>query len=48
MKSSPFKINYRREPRMAFNIRKKNMKAEEFAKEMKDKYEEAKVALVKS
>jgi len=49
-KSSLFKVNYRREPRMGFDIRKKrkNMKAEEFVKEMKDKYEEAKVVLVKS
>jgi len=50
MKSSPFKINYGREPRMGFNIRKKgkNIKAEEFVKEMKDRYEKTKAALVKS
>jgi len=50
MKLSPFKVNYGREPRMGFDIRKKgkNVKAEEFVKEMKDKYEEAKVVLVKS
>jgi len=36
-KISPFKVNYRREPRMGFNIRKKekNEKAEEFAREIK-------------
>ena len=35
---------------MGFDIRKKekNVKAEEFVKEMKDRYEEAKVALIKS
>ena len=49
-KSSPFQINYRREPRMGFNIRKKgkNEKAEEFAREMKERYEEARATLVKS
>jgi len=49
-KSSPFKINYRRELRMGFDIRKKekNVKAEKFVKEMKDRHEEAKAALVKS
>jgi len=49
-KSSPFKINYKREPRMDFDIRKKgkNVKTKEFVKEMKDRYEEAKVALIKS
>ena len=49
-KSSPFKVNYGRKPRMGFDIRKKrkNVKAEEFVKEMKDRYEEVKVALIKS
>ena len=49
-KLSPFQINYRREPRMGFNIRKKgkNEKAEEFAREMKERYEEARATLVKS
>ena len=49
-KSSPFQINYGREPRMGFDIRKKgkNEKAEEFAREMKERYEEARTALVKS
>ena len=50
MKSSLFKINYRRELRIGFNIRKKgkNVKAEEFVKEIKDRHEEVKAALVKS
>jgi len=45
-----FKVNYRREPRMGFDIRKKgkNEKAEEFAREMKKRHEEARVALVKA
>jgi len=49
-KSSPFQVNYGREPRMGFDIRKKgkNEKTEEFAREMKEKYEEARVALVRS
>ena len=36
-KMSPFKVNYGREPRMGFDIRKKekNEKAEEFVREMK-------------
>ena len=47
---SLFQVNYGKEPRMGFNIRKKekNDKAEEFVKEMKERHEEAKVALVKS
>jgi len=50
MKSSLFKINYGRELRMGFNIRKKgkNVKAEEFVKEIKNRHEEVKAALVKS
>jgi len=46
---SPFKANYGREPRMSFDIRKKkkNEKAEEFVREMKERHEEARVALVK-
>jgi len=50
MKESPFKVNYRREPRIGFDIRKKgkNVKAEEFVKEMKDRHEKVKVALMKS
>ena len=50
IKPSPFKVNYGREPRMGFDIRKKrkNVKAEEFVKEIKDRYEEVKAALVKS
>jgi len=49
-KSSLFQINYGRKPRMGFDIRKKrkNKKAEEFAKEMKERHEEARAALVKS
>ena len=48
-KMSPFQVNYGREPRMGFDIRKKkkNEKAEEFAKEMKERHKEAKAVLVK-
>jgi len=48
-KMSPFQVNYGREPRMGFDIRKKkkNEKAEEFAKEMKERHEKAKAVLVK-
>jgi len=50
IKSSPFQINYEKEPRMDFDIRKKgkNEKTEEFVREMKERYEEARAALVKS
>ena len=49
-KSSLFQVNYERELRMGFDIRKKrkNEKAEEFAREMKERHEEARAALVKS
>jgi len=49
-KMSLFQVNYGREPRMGFDIRKKgkNEKAEEFVKEMKERHEEARVALVKA
>jgi len=49
-KSSPFQVNYGREPRKGFDIRKKgkNEKAEDFVKEMKEKHEEARAALVRS
>ena len=49
-KSSLFQVNYGRELRIGFDIRKKrkNEKAEEFAKEMKEKHKEARVALTKS
>ena len=49
-KMSLFQVNYGREPRMGFDIRKKekNEKAEEFAREMKERHEEARAALVKS
>ena len=49
MKSLPFKVNYRREPRMGFYIRKerKNVKVEEFMRKMKDRHEKAKTVLVK-
>jgi len=45
-----FQVNYGRELRMGFDIRKKrkNEKAEEFVREMKEKHEEVKVTLVKS
>ena len=45
-----FQVNYGRESRMGFNIRKKgkNEKTEEFVKEMKERYKEARAALVKS
>ena len=48
-KLSPFKVNYGREPRMGFEIRKKkkHTKAKEFVKEMKEMHKEAKVALKK-
>ena len=49
-KMSPFKVNYGREPRMGFDIRKKgkNEKVEEFAREMKERDKEARAALVRS
>ena len=49
-KMSLFQTNYGRELRMGFDIRKKekNKKAEEFVKEMKERHEEARAALVKS
>jgi len=49
-KTSPFQVNYERELRMGFDIRKKgkNKKAEEFARKMKERHEEARVALIKS
>ena len=49
-RSSPFQVNYERELRMGFDIRKKgkNEKAEEFVKEMKERHEEARAVLVKS
>jgi len=49
-KSSPFKVNYRRELRISFDIRKKrkNVKAEEFVREMKNRHKEAKAVLIKS
>ena len=49
-KMSPFKVNYGREPRMGFDIRKKgkNEKAEEFAREIKERHEKARAALVRS
>ena len=48
-KSSPFQVNYGRESRMGFDIRKKgkNEKAEEFVREMKERHEEARTVLVK-
>ena len=49
-KMSPFQVNYGREPKMGFDIRKKgkNEKAEEFVKEMKEKHKEVRAALVRS
>jgi len=49
-KMSPFQVNYGREPRIGFDIRKKgkNEKAEEFVREIKERHEEARAALVKS
>ena len=49
-KTSLFQVNYGRELRMGFDIRKKgkNKKAEKFVKEMKERHEEARVTLVKS
>ena len=45
-----FQINYGRELRMGFDIRKKekNEKTEEFVREMKERHKEARVALVRS
>ena len=49
-KSSLFQVNYGRELRIGFDIRKKekNEKAEEFAREIKERHEKARAALVKS
>ena len=49
-KASLFQVNYGREPRMGFDIRKKekNEKVEEFTREMKEKYEEVRAALVRA
>ena len=49
IKTSLFQVNYEREPRMGFDIRKKekNVKAEEFAREMKEKHEETRSVLVR-
>ena len=49
-KMSPFQANYGRELRMGFDIRKKgkNERVEEFVREMKERHEEARAALVKS
>ena len=45
-----FQINYGRELRMGFDIRKKekNEKTEEFVREMKERHKEARVVLVRS
>jgi len=46
---SLFKVNYGKEPRIGFEIRKKKyVKAEEFVKKIKEMYEEAKAVLRKS
>jgi len=46
----PFQINYERELRIGFDVRKKgkNEKAKEFIREMKERHEEARAALVRS
>ncbi len=48
-KMSLFQVNYGRELRMGFDIRKKgkNEKVKEFAREMKERHEKARAALVK-
>ena len=48
-KISLFQVNYGREPKIGFDIREKgkNEKAEEFVREMKERHEEARAALVK-
>ena len=48
-KLSPFQVNYGRELRIGFDIRKKgkNEKVEELAREMKESHKEVRVALVK-
>ena len=48
-KLSLFQVDYGREPRMGFDIRKKgkNEKVKEFVKEMKERYEEVRAVLVK-
>ena len=50
MKLLSFKVNYEKELRMGFEIRKKRkyIKAEEFVKEMKEMYEKVKAVLKKS
>ena len=50
IRSSLFQVNYKRELRMGFDIRKKgkNEKAEEFVREMKERYKEARAALIRS
>jgi len=49
IKLSPFKVNYEKEPRMGFEIRKKEkyMKTEEFVEEMKEMHKEVKMVLIK-
>jgi len=49
-KMSPFQANYGRKPRIGFDIRKKrkNVKAEEFAREMKKRNKEVRAVLVRS
>jgi len=48
--SLPYKVNYRKEPRIGFEIRKKekHAKPEKFVKEIKKIHEEVKVTLKKS
>jgi len=49
MKISLFQVNYKREPRMGFDVRKKgkNKKAEEFVNEIKERHEKTRAVLMK-
>jgi len=49
IKLSSFKVNYRKEPRMGFEIRKKrkHVRVEEFVKEIKEIHNKVKVVLKK-
>ena len=49
IKSLLFQVNYGREPRIGFDIRKKEMneKVEEFTKEIKERHKETRATLVR-